>query len=261
MSSRSWRQCDRGLSLLIEKPLATELADSQRVLDRNHQSQGRCRRRLHAALPPALAGGEGEGAHRQPGRRDDGDLARVHEPPGRARQLQAHLDPSKISPMVISGHARARHRHVDDGGEEAGRALRALGGQGARADLQGHRCHRRHDHLRGRQPLPRVDLLGAAGGLAGRGVQPGGRHHRHRGRAHHRRHASRYCSGHNEESVGRLRARFATARGLPRQLSAGRHGAGRAARADARRDRAVAEPRLAWATPRSTRPPPRRTTG
>src|SRR6185295_2406652 len=59
----------------------------------NSKEKSRRGRGLHPALPPALAGGEGEGAHRQPGRRDAGDLARLHEPAGRARQLQAHLRP------------------------------------------------------------------------------------------------------------------------------------------------------------------------
>ena len=52
--------------------------------------QDRRRGRLHAALPAQVARRQGEGAHGRAGRRDAGDLARVHEPPGRDRQLQAH---------------------------------------------------------------------------------------------------------------------------------------------------------------------------
>jgi len=48
---------DRGLSLMIEKPLATELAASSGFGSDNKSESG-CSGRLHAALPPALAGGE-----------------------------------------------------------------------------------------------------------------------------------------------------------------------------------------------------------
>src|SRR6185437_339712 len=58
--------------------------------------------------------------------------------------------------------------------------LRALGRQGVGAALPRHRRHRRHDHVRRRLAAHAVDLLGAAGDLAGRGLQPGSRHQRHK---------------------------------------------------------------------------------
>ena len=60
---------DRRVPLLIEKPLATRLAESAAVL-----------KAIDEAAP--LAGGQGEGAHGRLGRRHPGDFARVHEPPG-----------------------------------------------------------------------------------------------------------------------------------------------------------------------------------
>ncbi len=78
---------ERKLPLLIEKPLATHLGDSARRAEGDPRLRRRCRGRLHPALPPPLAGGEGEGAHRRARRRHHGDLARLHEPAGGDRQL------------------------------------------------------------------------------------------------------------------------------------------------------------------------------
>ena len=124
---------ERGLSLLIEKPLATELAGVGARARGDPEVRRRRGRGLYAALPPPLARGEGEGTHRPAGRRDAGDLARLHEPAGRAGQLQAHR--RSVADLADGDlrHARARHRHVDDGGEAPGGDLRPLGGQGARA--------------------------------------------------------------------------------------------------------------------------------
>ena len=94
--------------------------------------RGRCDR-VHAALSPPLAGGEREGAHRESRRRFARHLARVHEPAGGARQLQADQRPEPDLADGDLGDARARHRDVDDGGEDARRDLRPLGRQGARA--------------------------------------------------------------------------------------------------------------------------------
>jgi len=58
---------------------------------------------VHAALPPALAGGEGEGAHRAARRRE---LVTSRAFMNRLVALDNYKrtdDPSKISPMVISG--------------------------------------------------------------------------------------------------------------------------------------------------------------
>ena len=104
---------------------------------RHREVRRRCGDRLHAALPPPLAGGQGEGAHRRAGRRDDGHLARLHEPPGRHRQLQAQRQPRRSDADGHFRHPCAGHRHVADGSEEAGRGLCALGEQGAGPDLAG----------------------------------------------------------------------------------------------------------------------------
>src|SRR2546422_8112654 len=55
------------------------------------------------------------------------------------RSLPAHQRPVEHLADGDLGHARARHRDVDDGGEAPGRDLRALGGQGARDAVQGDR--------------------------------------------------------------------------------------------------------------------------
>ena len=49
--------------------------------------------------------------------------------------------------MVILGHARARSRDVADGGEDAGRGLRARSNK-ALGPTRGRRRDRRHDHVR-----------------------------------------------------------------------------------------------------------------
>ena len=124
---------ERGLPMLIEKPLATDLGESARVLAGDHRCRPRRGGRLHPALPPQVAERQGEGAHRRARRRDAGDLARLHEPSGRHRQLQAHRRSGDDLADGDLGHARARHRHVVHGGEDPGRMLCALDRQGARA--------------------------------------------------------------------------------------------------------------------------------
>ena len=94
---------DRGLSLLIEKPLATELADSQRVLDRITKAKvdavvgytQRFRRRWLAAKEKVRTGSLG-------------DVTMVTSRAFMNRLValdnyQRTSDASKISPMVISG--------------------------------------------------------------------------------------------------------------------------------------------------------------
>jgi len=94
---------DRGLSLLIEKPLATELADSQRVLDRITKAKvdavvgytQRFRRRWLAAKEKVRTGSLG-----------DVTLVTSRAFMNRLVALDNYKrtsDPSKISPMVISG--------------------------------------------------------------------------------------------------------------------------------------------------------------
>ena len=117
-----------------------------------HQGrQDRRRGRLHPALPPQMARRQGEGALRRARRRHAGHVARLHEPPGRDRQLQAHRRSVDDLADGDLRHARARHVHVVPGEEDAGRMLRALDRQGAGPALPGHRRHRRHDHDERRQ--------------------------------------------------------------------------------------------------------------
>ncbi len=123
--------------------------------------QARRRRWLHPALPPPLAGGQGEMSHRRAGRRHHGHLARLHEPPGGDRQLQAHRRSLHHLADGDLRHACARHLHVVSGGENGGRVLRALGRQGVGAALQGHRRHLRHDQFLRRHDLSYRHDLGA----------------------------------------------------------------------------------------------------
>jgi myo-inositol 2-dehydrogenase / D-chiro-inositol 1-dehydrogenase len=95
--------CERGISLLIEKPLATELAASQRVLDQIKKSKidavvgytQRFRRRWLAAKEKVRTGSLG-----------DVTLVTSRAFMNRLVALDNYKrtsDPSKISPMVISG--------------------------------------------------------------------------------------------------------------------------------------------------------------
>jgi myo-inositol 2-dehydrogenase/D-chiro-inositol 1-dehydrogenase len=95
--------CERGISLLIEKPLATELAASQRVLDEIKKSKidavvgytQRFRRRWLAAKEKVRTGSLG-----------DVTLVTSRAFMNRLVALDNYKrtsDPSKISPMVISG--------------------------------------------------------------------------------------------------------------------------------------------------------------
>jgi predicted dehydrogenase len=95
--------CERGLSLLIEKPLATELADSQKVLDFITRKKidavvgytQRFRRRWLAAKEKVRTGSLG-----------DVTLVSSRAFMNRLVALDNYRrtsDPSKISPMVISG--------------------------------------------------------------------------------------------------------------------------------------------------------------
>ncbi len=233
---------ERKLPLFIEKPLATELGR----VGAGPQGDPAGRRgrgdRVHAALPPPLAGGEGEGARREPRRRVARHLARVHEPAGRARQLPADQRSEPDLADGDLGHARARHRDVDDGGEDTGRDLRPLGRQGARARCGG------IDATVGTIAFADGALYHAAISWALPVVWPGAVYSLEVGivgterRADDRRHAPRHRARDVEIAGRRLRARPVAAGRLPHQLSAGRHRARRAARADARGDRVLAQP-------------------
>ena len=122
---------ERGLPMLIEKPLATTLEESARVLEAIEHSgvdavvgyTQRFRRRWLAAKEKV--------PHRRARRRDAGHLARLHEPPGRHRQLQAHRRAGDDLAHGDLRHPRARHLHVVSRRQDAGRSLRPLGRQGA----------------------------------------------------------------------------------------------------------------------------------
>ena len=198
---------ERGVPMLIEKPLATDLAQSARVLKAITDAKldavvgytQRFRRKWLGAKEKVRTGALG-----------DVTLVTSRAFMNRLVAIDNYKrtdDPSTISPMVISGtHAldivmwymekktpvECYARSVD---KVLGPALRR------------HRRHRRHDHVLRRQRLSPQHLLGAAGDLAGRGLLARGRHQRHRRRAHHRRHPSRHGAGGVEAAGGRLRAR------------------------------------------------------
>ena len=138
---------ERGVPLLIEKPLATDLAQSARVLEAIEQAKVDAVVGYTQRFRRKWLVGQGEGAHRRARRRDARHQPRVHEPAGRHRQLQAHRRPRDHLADGDLRHARARHRHVVHGGQDAGRMLRALDRQGAGPALRRHRRHRRHDHV------------------------------------------------------------------------------------------------------------------
>ena len=142
---------ERGIPMLIEKPLATELAESARVLKPIKDARldavvgytQRFRRRWLAAKEKVRTGALG-----------DVTLVTSRAFMNRLVAIDNYKrtdDPATISPMVISGTHALDIVHVVHGGEEAGRGLRALDRQGAGSALQGHRRHRRHDHVRRRQ--------------------------------------------------------------------------------------------------------------
>ena len=186
---------ERGIPLLIEKPLATNLAESARVLKAIKDAKvdavvgytQRFRRRWLAAKEKCRTGALG-----------DVTLVTSRAFMNRLVAIDNYKrtdDPATISPMVISGtHALDICMWCLER-KTAGRGLCALDRQGAGPALQGHRRHRRHDHVRRRHRLSPQHFLGAAGDLAGRGLFARGRHRRHHRRAHHRRHPPRHRAG------------------------------------------------------------------
>ena len=252
---------ERGLPLFIEKPLATELADSERVFEAIEKSgvdavvgyTQRFRRRWLAAKEKVRTGQLG-----------DVTLVTSRAFMNRLVALDNYKrtdDPTRISPMVISGtHALDIVMWMMEA-KTPGGDLRPLRGQGARPPVPRHRRHRRHDHVRGREHVPRLHFLGAAGDLARRRLQPGRRHRRHRGRAYDRRHAPRYRARDYTVPVRRLCAGREPARRFPRQLPSGGHRLRRAARSRCARRRSSGSTACPWAFRRSTRRRPKHTTG
>ena len=186
---------ERGIPLLIEKPLATDLAQSAKVLKAIKDAKidavvgytQRFRSKWLAGKEKVRTGALG-----------DVTLVTSRAFMNRLVAIDNYKRTDDPDDHLADGdlrHARARHVHVVPGKENAGRMLCALDRQGAGPALPGHRRHRRHDHDVGRQHLSSQHLLGAAGDVAGRGLFARGRHHRHRRRAHHRRHPPRHGAG------------------------------------------------------------------
>ena len=122
---------ERGVPMLIEKPLATDLGESARVLKAITDAKldavvgytQRFRRRWLAAKEKVRTGALG-----------DVTLVTSRAFMNRLVAIDNYKrtdDPATISPMVISGTHALDIVHVVHGGEDAGRMLRALDRQGA----------------------------------------------------------------------------------------------------------------------------------
>ena len=173
---------ERGLPMMIEKPLATDLAESQMVMDAIEKSKvdavigytQRFRRRWLVAKEKVRTGALGE-VTMVTSRAFMNRLVAIDN-------YKRSDNPSEISPMVISGtHALDIVMWLMES-QDAGRSLRAFGQQGAGAEVAWYRRHRLHDHVQRRRHLPRRDFVGAARSMAGRGLQPGSRRGGNRGR-------------------------------------------------------------------------------
>ena len=151
MSIRSWRRSSASLPMMIEKPLATDLAASERLPMRAIQGSGvdavvgytqRFRRRWLAAKEKVRTGALG-----------DVTLVTSRAFMNRLVAIDNYKrtdKPETISPMVISGtHALDVVMWMMEG-EDPGRGLCAFDRQGPRPDLSRHRCDRRHDHVQRR---------------------------------------------------------------------------------------------------------------
>ena len=171
---------ERGMPMLIEKPLATDLAQSARVLKAITDAKldavvgytQRFRRKWLGAKEKVRTGALG-----------DVTLVTSRAFMNRLVAIDNYKrtdDPSTISPMVISGtHAldivmwyMEKKTPVECYARSIDKVLGPL--------YRRHRRHRRHDHVLRRQRLSPQHLVGAAGDLAGRGLFARGRHQRHR---------------------------------------------------------------------------------
>ncbi len=233
---------ERGIPILIEKPLATDLAQSAKVLKAIKDAKidavvgytQRFRRKWLAGKEKVRTGALG-----------DVTLVTSRAFMNRLVAIDNYKrtdDPKSISPMVISGtHAldmcmwylekktpvECYARSIDKVLGPLYQGIDATAGMIMMSDNSVY-------HLNISWALP-VTWPGAVYSL-----EVG--HCRHRRRADHRRHASRHGAGGEQAAVGRLRAGPDAAGGFPRQLSAGRHGARRAARPDGGRNGGLAQP-------------------
>ena len=139
---------ERGIPMLIEKPLATDLAQSARVLKAIKDAKldavvgytQRFRRKWLAGKEKVRTGALG-----------DVTLVTSRAFMNRLVAIDNYKRTDDPTIDLADGdlrHPRARHVHVVPGEEDAGRMLRALDRQGAGPALPGHRRHRRHDHVR-----------------------------------------------------------------------------------------------------------------
>ena len=162
--------CEHKYSLMIEKPLATELADSERVLAAI-QAAGvdavvgytqRFRRRWLAAKEKVSTG-------------QLGDVTLVSSRAFMNRLVaidnyKRTAHPERISPMVISGtHALDIVMWMMEAKTPV-EGLCTVGGQGFGSGLEGDRCHGGRHQLQRRLHLSGNDFVGIAGSLAGRSL-------------------------------------------------------------------------------------------
>ncbi len=138
---------ERGVPMLIEKPLATDLAQSARVLKAITDAKldavvgytQRFRRKWLGAKEKVRNGALG-----------DVTMVTSRAFMNRLVAIDNYKRTDDPATHLADGdfrHARARHRDVVPGKENAGRMLCALGRQGAGPALPRHRRHRRHDHV------------------------------------------------------------------------------------------------------------------
>jgi hypothetical protein len=113
---------ERGIPLLIEKPLATDLGAVSQGPENRQGRKHRRSRRLYRNASAANGSPARKGALRRARGCYSRNITRLHEPACRDRQLQAHR---RSLDHIADGdlrHARARHVHVVPRKENAGRS-------------------------------------------------------------------------------------------------------------------------------------------
>ena len=161
---------ERGIPMLIEKPLATNLAESERVLKAIKAAKldavvgytQRFRRRWLAAKEKCRTGALG-----------DVTMVTSRAFMNRLVAIDNYKrtdDPTTISPMVISGtHALDICMWCLEGKTAVECYARSVD-KVLGPSVQGHRRHRRHDQFLRRHHLSPQYVLGPASDLAGRGL-------------------------------------------------------------------------------------------